>query len=95
MPPGMLVPCASAVREGDANEVSVSVWHTRRLRTWGKVAGQSTGLGAVSTMRLAQSRMHAEAPYEGRFDWRGRSGARPDRAGVGTWWMTPSGVNCD
>ena len=43
----MLVPCASAVSEGDVNEVSVSVWHTRRLPTWGKVAGQSTGLGAV------------------------------------------------
>ena len=31
----------SAVREGGANEVSVSVWHTRRLRAWGKAAGKS------------------------------------------------------
>ena len=43
-------------------------------------------------MRLAQSRMHVEASCEGGFELGGHSGARPDRAGVGTWGMIPLGA---
>ena len=82
----------SAVREGGANKVSVSIWHTHRLRAWGKVADQSTGQGAVFDDALdATSNARRSVMWTG-VRMRGRSSARPDQAGVGAWRVTPPGV---